>query len=252
MSCFSYIIMHDQDGNDSNVYTVIESIQQSFLPPAAKSFHHLVKARNSSRTQGAEAWIAQHYKWGLSQLFDDNHSHAIIIEEDMLLSPGKTMQLMLRVHDFKWLLFRFLVFLWLHSMVTWCGSNVVVRVLMEWQLLSCPRLEPNSTVSVSFADSMYSITNKSTLQKLIFSRAWLDVETKCVVGTQTLLDWVGQLGCGHTQSPHIHNKRTRMHLPGTEQKQEYWCWRGAFGSGVVQPNIRNNDLGNITSKQTMR
>ena len=38
--------------------------------------------------QPGHAWLTQHYKWGLDRLFTDGgHSHAIIIEDDMLFSP---------------------------------------------------------------------------------------------------------------------------------------------------------------------
>ena len=38
--------------------------------------------------QAGHAWLSQHYRWGLSKLFEERgHSHAIILEDDMLLSP---------------------------------------------------------------------------------------------------------------------------------------------------------------------
>ena len=38
--------------------------------------------------QAGHAWLSQHYRWGLSKLFEEEgHSHAIILEDDMLLSP---------------------------------------------------------------------------------------------------------------------------------------------------------------------
>ena len=38
--------------------------------------------------QPGHAWLTQHYKWGLDRVFSErNHSHAIIIEDDMLFSP---------------------------------------------------------------------------------------------------------------------------------------------------------------------
>ena len=38
--------------------------------------------------QPGHAWLTQHYKWGLDRLFfQGGHSHAIIVEDDMLFSP---------------------------------------------------------------------------------------------------------------------------------------------------------------------
>ena len=38
--------------------------------------------------QPGHAWLTQHYKWGLDRLLlEHGHSHAIIIEDDMLFSP---------------------------------------------------------------------------------------------------------------------------------------------------------------------
>ena len=38
--------------------------------------------------QPGHAWLTQHYKWGLDRVFfQGNHSHVIIIEDDMLFSP---------------------------------------------------------------------------------------------------------------------------------------------------------------------
>lgn len=37
--------------------------------------------------QPGHAWLTQHYKWALDRIFiERNHSHAIILEDDMLLS----------------------------------------------------------------------------------------------------------------------------------------------------------------------
>ena len=41
----------------------------------------------SPRQQG-QAWLAQHYKWALDRvLLERNHSHAILLEDDMVFSP---------------------------------------------------------------------------------------------------------------------------------------------------------------------
>lgn len=38
--------------------------------------------------QPGHAWLSQHYKWALDRVFlEQQHSHAIIVEDDMLFSP---------------------------------------------------------------------------------------------------------------------------------------------------------------------
>ena len=38
--------------------------------------------------QAGHAWLSQHYRWGLNRLFKEKgHTHAIILEDDMLFSP---------------------------------------------------------------------------------------------------------------------------------------------------------------------
>ena len=38
--------------------------------------------------QPGHAWLSQHYKWALDRVFlEKQHSHAIIVEDDMLFSP---------------------------------------------------------------------------------------------------------------------------------------------------------------------
>ena len=38
--------------------------------------------------QAGHAWLSQHYRWALSRLFEEEgHTHAIILEDDMLFSP---------------------------------------------------------------------------------------------------------------------------------------------------------------------
>lgn len=40
------------------------------------------------RPQPGHAWLTQHYKYGLDHLFlQRRHSHAVIVEDDMLFSP---------------------------------------------------------------------------------------------------------------------------------------------------------------------
>ena len=37
--------------------------------------------------QAGHAWLSQHYRWGLKKVFQEGHSHVIILEDDMLFSP---------------------------------------------------------------------------------------------------------------------------------------------------------------------
>ena len=38
--------------------------------------------------QPGHAWLTQHYKWGLDRAFHERgHSHVIVVEDDMILSP---------------------------------------------------------------------------------------------------------------------------------------------------------------------
>ena len=40
--------------------------------------------------QAGHAWLAQHYKWGLDKVFlEEQHSHVVVVEDDMLFSPGE-------------------------------------------------------------------------------------------------------------------------------------------------------------------
>lgn len=41
-----------------------------------------------NRAQAGQAYLAQHYKWAFDRIFfEHNHSHAIVLEDDMLFSP---------------------------------------------------------------------------------------------------------------------------------------------------------------------
>jgi alpha-1,3-mannosyl-glycoprotein beta-1,2-N-acetylglucosaminyltransferase len=91
-----------QDGNNASVASVVTNMSSLFKPPLAKSFVHLKKPRKVRSKQTSAAWISQHYKWGLSHVFDKGHSHVIVVEEDMVFSPGRSIMLMFweRSHAF--------------------------------------------------------------------------------------------------------------------------------------------------------
>lgn len=51
-------------------------------------WHSPTCIRQCSHLQAGHAWLSQHYRWGLSRLFEEEgHTHAIILEDDMLFSP---------------------------------------------------------------------------------------------------------------------------------------------------------------------
>jgi hypothetical protein len=85
----NYSVYVSQDGVFANVSETISGFNAT-LSRKARTFEHWQKVRPPGKKQGGPAWISQHYKWGLSRVFEDrNHSHAIMLEEDMLLSPGE-------------------------------------------------------------------------------------------------------------------------------------------------------------------
>ena len=44
--------------------------------------------RDLQHLQAGHAWLSQHYRWGLNRLFkEEGHTHAIVLEDDMLFSP---------------------------------------------------------------------------------------------------------------------------------------------------------------------
>ena len=49
-------------------------------------WQHPRRALLGPKQQG-QAYLAQHYKWALDRVFERNHSHAIIVEDDMTFSP---------------------------------------------------------------------------------------------------------------------------------------------------------------------
>jgi hypothetical protein len=84
----NYSVYVSQDGTFPNVSAAIGGFNATFLA-MARSFEHWQKPRPPGKRQGGPAWISQHYKWGLGRVFEErNHSHAIVLEEDMVFSPG--------------------------------------------------------------------------------------------------------------------------------------------------------------------
>jgi alpha-1,3-mannosyl-glycoprotein beta-1,2-N-acetylglucosaminyltransferase len=79
-----------QDGNESSVAAVAGALAPDFLR-TARGFEFWQKSPRVAALgagQAGHAWLAQHYRWGLDRLFlERRHSHAVIVEDDMLFSP---------------------------------------------------------------------------------------------------------------------------------------------------------------------
>ncbi|RMZ54421.1 hypothetical protein APUTEX25_001997, partial [Auxenochlorella protothecoides] len=78
-----------QDGNHTGVQGVIET-HRAALAALTAGFESWQRPRvpQLGPRQPGHAWLAQHYKWGLDRLFlKGGHSHAVIVEDDMLFSP---------------------------------------------------------------------------------------------------------------------------------------------------------------------
>jgi len=78
-------------GKNNNV----KSFQHWQHPRTIPSYVSSSSDQQQQQQQPGHAWLAQHYKWALSRLFNTNtknkdeksYSHVIIIEDDMLFSP---------------------------------------------------------------------------------------------------------------------------------------------------------------------
>lgn len=80
-----------QDGNESGVAGVAAGLAPEFSR-RARGFELWQKQPRVPQLGGAQAghaWLAQHYKWGLDRVFlERGHSHVVVVEDDMLFSPG--------------------------------------------------------------------------------------------------------------------------------------------------------------------
>ncbi|GAB4822166.1 hypothetical protein N2152v2_009212 [Parachlorella kessleri] len=86
-----YTVYVSQDGNDTRVEQLVSGLSSTlFGRGVARAFVHWMRPRvpQLSDKQPGTAWLAQHYGWGLERVFmEQGHSHAIIVEDDMLFSP---------------------------------------------------------------------------------------------------------------------------------------------------------------------
>ena len=58
--------------------------------PPRRRWHGLITAgAPHAAAQPGQAWLAQHYRWGLGRVFDGKrrHSHVVVLEDDMVFSP---------------------------------------------------------------------------------------------------------------------------------------------------------------------
>lgn len=79
-----------QDGEDERVGAVVKRLEPLlFAPPRTKAFHHWQRKREHAPLRDGKAWVAINYKVSLHRVFNErNHSHAILVEDDMKFSPG--------------------------------------------------------------------------------------------------------------------------------------------------------------------
>ncbi|KAK9811645.1 hypothetical protein WJX72_007588 [[Myrmecia] bisecta] len=79
-----------QDGNFTGVRDLVQRMRERLSPPHTRAFQYWQRERVAQLrpNQAGHAWLSQHYKWGLDRVFlERGHSHAIIVEDDMLFSP---------------------------------------------------------------------------------------------------------------------------------------------------------------------
>lgn len=86
----AFAVYISQDGNDSAVAATVRS-RTPALRGTARSFTHWQRPRIPvlGPKQPGYAWLAQHYRWALDRVFlEQGHSHVVIVEDDMVFSPG--------------------------------------------------------------------------------------------------------------------------------------------------------------------
>ena len=80
------------DGTDAAVTSLAdEAVATLFAPPRSRGAqrwtHATVSSGHTPGRKAAHVALAVHYKWALDRVFAGNHSHVIIVEDDLLLSP---------------------------------------------------------------------------------------------------------------------------------------------------------------------
>ena len=103
-----------QDGDDVSVARVASGAAGRLGAPRTRGFRHWRRPRTPQLGYGqpGHAYLAQHYKWALDKVFlERGHSHAIVVEDDMLFSPDFVSY------------FRRTATLLLRDPSLWCGSS---------------------------------------------------------------------------------------------------------------------------------
>jgi alpha-1,3-mannosyl-glycoprotein beta-1,2-N-acetylglucosaminyltransferase len=83
-----------QDGNvDREVTRIAKAAVASggiLAPPLSRTARHWQHPRTSpvfGTRQRGHAWLSQHYKWAMEEVFLRGHSHVVVVEDDMEFSP---------------------------------------------------------------------------------------------------------------------------------------------------------------------
>ena len=83
-----------QDGNvDRDVTRIAKAAVGrggALAPPVSRASRHWQHPRNSptfGAKQRGHAWLSQHYKWAMEEVFVRGHSHVVVVEDDMEFSP---------------------------------------------------------------------------------------------------------------------------------------------------------------------
>jgi hypothetical protein len=83
-----------QDGDVSKAVSKVASAAVNrgglLAPPAtrgAQHWHHPRDAPVLGAKQPGHAWLTQHYRWAMDEVFLRGHSHVVVVEDDMEFSP---------------------------------------------------------------------------------------------------------------------------------------------------------------------
>ena len=91
-----YVSPDGDDGAVARVASPRSTVARRLQPPATRGYEHWKRPRVPQLGYGqpGHAWLAQHYKWAIDRAFEagrgstgGSHSHVIIVEDDMRLSP---------------------------------------------------------------------------------------------------------------------------------------------------------------------
>ena len=86
-----FAVYVSQDGGEERVAQVVAAAAPLLARRAARFAHwqKLPRVAALGPRQQGHAWLAQHYKWGMDRVFlEEGHSHVVVVEDDMIFSPG--------------------------------------------------------------------------------------------------------------------------------------------------------------------